>query len=159
MDYGIEVANDDFIDVESNFDANEVIETTAETQEHILTKKGELKDSQYNNVSMSSTLNLLNAFERSVKCESDTLFINNWNKKLVDPDRTTMLPSMVLESGNLFSNPMVEMPTVKGNVRHLRGFKKYAPNEDAKRQILKIVDLYESRKSPSLNKLTKLLEI
>ena len=39
LDYGIEVANDAFIEVESNFDATEVIETTSETQENILPKK------------------------------------------------------------------------------------------------------------------------
>ena len=120
-------------------------------------KKTDLKDSQYNKVSMSSTLNLLNAFERSVKCESDTLFINNWLARLVDPGRTTMLPSMVLEPGNLFSNPMVEMPTVKGNVKHLRGFKNYAPNEDAKQKILKIVDLYESRKIPQFEQANQVI--
>ena len=84
---------------------------------------------------MTSTLNLLNAFERSVKCESDTAFINNWLARLVDPDRTTVLPSMVLESGNVLSNPMLEMTDVKSNVKHLRGFKKYAPTEDAKQKI------------------------
>ena len=79
---------------------------------------------------MSSTLNLLNAFERSVKCESDTLFINNWLTRLVDPDRTTMLPSMVLESGNVFSNPMVGMPKAfKSKVNDLQQDVKNVPSE------------------------------
>ena len=39
LDYGIEVDNDDFIEVERNFDANDVIEATSENQEHILPKK------------------------------------------------------------------------------------------------------------------------
>ena len=106
---------------------------------------------------MSSTLNLLNAFERSVKCESDTVFINNWLARLVDPDRTTMLPSMVLESGNLFFNPLVEMPTVKGNVKPLRGFKNYAPTEEAKQKIFKIVDLYEARKIPQFQQANRVI--
>ena len=39
LDYGIEADNDDFIEVESNFDANDVIEATSENQENILPKK------------------------------------------------------------------------------------------------------------------------
>ena len=95
---------------------------------------------------MSSTLNLLNAFERSVKCESDTLFINNWLTRLVDPDRTTVLPSMVLESGNLFSNPMVGMPTAfKSKVNELKEDIKNVPAE-YKQKAKHIVKLYEDRK-------------
>ena len=40
------------------------------------------------------------------------------------------------------------MPKVQGNVKHLRGFKNYAPDAESKQKILKIVDLYESRKIP-----------
>ena len=94
---------------------------------------------------MSSTLNLLNAFERSVKCESDTVFINSWLARLVDPDRTTVLPSMVLESGNLFSNPMLEMPKAfKTKVNDLKDDVKHVPAE-YKQQAKHIVKLYEDR--------------
>ena len=89
---------------------------------------------------------MLNAFERSVKCESDTLFINNWLTRLVDPDRTTMLPSMVLESGNLFSNPKVGMPKAfKSKVNDLKQDVKNVPSE-YKQHAKHIVKLYEDRK-------------
>ena len=39
LDYGIEFDNSECIEVESNFDANEVIETTAENQENSLPEK------------------------------------------------------------------------------------------------------------------------